>query len=386
MLTYFVPYGFGGGADYAQHQIRALAETGIKIELVAPRPVEEHCADIPLVSFTEIIDRRPKKLPKVLRAAAFLAETLKVYGTLARHIEKSPADYVLLGDFVEYFAPLWVPRFQRIKKRKQLRFGCTLHDPVRDFVRGPQWWHEASVRMAFRLLDDVFLHGTPPDYLKRDYPSLNVVEVPHGIFSAGARGVRKQEARERWQLPTEAKVLLQFGHIRDNKNIEVLIRNLRGLPDFYLIIAGEESSGGQKGGDFYRHLAAEMGVADRVCFQLGFIPRETIPDLFAAADAASLIYAPSFKSMSGVLSYAIDHEVPVIASGGDGPMKTIVQGYHLGEWLTEASEQAVCQGVRRLFDSGAAKPEWAKCREECSWARNAAIVANCIKAGNTTDS
>lgn len=380
MLTYFVPYSFGGSADYSLCQIRALARLGLDINLVAPKLFRDKLLDIDFRPYTELIDRRPRKLPKPLRAAVFMKEMVDVHHTLARHLDDAPSEYVLMGDFGEYMAPLWEPALRSRKKQRGLRFGCILHDPVRNLVRGPKWWHDLSLSKAFSLFDDVYLHGPPPTRLIDSVPGVSFVQIPHGVFSGDVPVPSREDARRALKLPADALVFLQFGHVRDNKNLDLIIEALALTEGAHLVVAGEVTSGTQRSEEFYKDLVERLGLQSRVHFRFGFVRAEDIPLLFAAVDGVCLLYAKSFKSMSGVLAHAITYRTPVMASGGDGPLAAIVQRYGLGVWLdnlgASAIADAMASGARRSIPDS----DWRRCSEECSWKRNAELVAAQIRA------
>ena len=380
MLTYFVPYSFGGSADYSLCQIRALARLGLDINLVAPKSFRNKLLDVDFRPYTELIDRRPRKLAKPLRAAVFMKEMVEVHHVLARHRNDAQSEYVLMGDFGEYMAPLWAPALRSRKKRRGLRFGCILHDPVRDLVRGPKWWHDLSLSKAFSLFDDVYLHGPAPAQLIDSFPGVNFIEIPHGVFSDDVSVPSPEDARRALELPADAPVFLQFGHVRDNKNLDLIIEALARNEDAHLVVAGEVTSGTQRGEVFYADLVERLGLQSRIHFRFGFVRAEDIPLLFAAADGVCLLYAKSFKSMSGVLAHAITYRTPVMASGGDGPLATIVQRYGLGVWLDNVGASAIADAMASVARRSFPDPDWRRCSEECSWKRNAELVAARIRA------
>jgi hypothetical protein len=56
---------------------------------------------------------------------------------------------VIFACYKEYFAPFWVGPLRKLARRGVL-IGTIAHDPVRDFVLGPLWWHRWSVRYPER--------------------------------------------------------------------------------------------------------------------------------------------------------------------------------------------------------------------------------------------
>lgn len=181
--------------------------------------------------------------------------------------------------------------------------------------------------------------------------------------------------RESLGIPVEATVLLMFGHLRDGKNLDLLIKAIADLPDIHLIIAGKEQSGGQKPGSYYQAIAKELGISNRCHFQLRYIHDSEIGNFFEATDINALTYSSDFRSASAALAAATHYRKASLASSGEGPLKHVIQDYKLGVWVEPDSVDSIRDGLRKL--AGAADCcEWDRYETENSWSRNAMIVAN----------
>ena len=99
-------------------------------------------------------------------------------------------------------------------------------------------------------------------------------------------------------------VFLSFGFIRDNKTVDLLIRALVANPEATLVVMGSAQSSTNKPLSFYRNLAADFGVSQRVFFREEFVPDESLAGYFAAADFIATTYNQTFHSQSGVLNVA----------------------------------------------------------------------------------
>lgn len=371
-LLYFLPIGTGGLFRYAIEQIRALHDAGCSLQIactpefvpMAPRG----CDVMPILSClsSRALNQR---LP---RAASFIEVTLRNHRALARTIVETGANRVLFSAFSEYLAPVWAGPLERLVRRGVI-FSATLHDPLRTFQVGPAAWHAWSVRRAAGILREGFVHGAPSTAVRATYPGVRLSEVPHGPYPLPPPSETRETLRRRLDIPGDALLLLAYGYIRDDKNLDLNVRALAALPDAYLIVAGAEQSGRNKSLDDYRSLAAELGVSARCRFLSGSVSEPDTAALFAASDLVLLTYAGSFVSASGVLAQAAQMRRPCLASGGDGPLRRDVASHSLG--LTAAADDvdAIVDGIRRWRDHPST-PLYEDYLQTHSWARNAAIV------------
>lgn len=133
--------------------------------------------------------------------------------------------------------------------------------------------------------------------------------IPTGIdlrrFSAGQRS---DEVRARFGVRDGGRLLLFVSRLAKEKNVELLLEALAALHDenYVLAIAGD---GPQR--EALERYAADLGVCGRVRF-LGSIERETLPGLYASADA---FVFPSVSETQGiVLAEALAAGALVIAA------------------------------------------------------------------------
>jgi glycosyltransferase involved in cell wall biosynthesis len=328
---------------------------------------------------------------KVFRAGRIAGNILRNEWQLALKVMRDKPDAVVLATYMEYLSPLWVFFHLLAKWRTGTTYVAVLHDPVRDFVVGPRWWHDLSVRMAFWPLSAVFIHHKLPAaaYVP---PRLQVREVPHGLYQGAARGPRRPtEVRASWNLPEDSVALLSFGFIRDGKNLDLLIRALSHCPAASLIIMGRvQSEAVCRPVSFYRELAEAEGVQDRVRFIEGFVPDDELGPCLEAADAIAMTYSASFHSQSGVLNTVAAAAKPVLASSGESPLKECVERFQLGMFVEPDDADAVIEGLRVVCDlvsaqrqgllphAGAPALDWEGYRRYASWETNARVILDTV--------
>ena len=291
---------------------------------------------------------------------------------LAWQIWKRRPDLVLLDSYTEYFSPLWIWPHWILARLWRIKYAANLHDPVRNFVVGPKWWHKFSVRLAYLPLDFVLVHDQLPE--PSPVPArVRVVQVPHGLFEISGPPVNVGEIRRRWGVKDGQKVLLAFGFVRDGKNLDLAVRALAQVPEAFLVVAGSVASGKDKPFAFYRELAAQLGVLDCCHFAEGFVADDELGKFFAGADFVLLTYAASFHSQSGVLNIAARARKPVLALAAPSPLIESVQKFQLGITVEPDSPAAVVAGIKQLL-SAIPLPRWEDYEATASWAINAGAI------------
>ena len=71
-------------------------------------------------------------------------------------------------------------------------------------------------------------------------------------------------------------------------------------------------------------------------------------DIFAACDAVLVTYSAKFRSASGVLNAAVSARKQMLASSGAGPLKTVVEKYHLGVFVEPDDLEEIVRGASKF--------------------------------------
>jgi len=180
------------------------------------------------------------------------------------------------------------------------------------------------------------------DYLeKQHWP----VDKTHYLPNFVAADRRPAAPRRALHIPERAKMILALGRLHTNKAFDVLIRALAGVPDAYLVIAGEGPEH-----DALAALALELGVRPRIRM-LGW--REDVPELMAACD---VFVCPSrHEPLGNVVIEGWAQSRPVVATASQGPVALINDG--VDGYLTPVDDApALAQTLKRVLqdDLGAA--------------------------------
>ncbi|MEG3146607.1 glycosyltransferase family 4 protein [Sphingomonas sp. RT2P30] len=372
-LTIWCELAAGGIADYAHDQATALVERGIDVELLCPPSYLDGRTPTYVVK-PVLYDARPRRFSrwKVVRAIQIATGLLANARIVARHVAERRSDAVLTH-FSEYLAPLWAWRMRRLR-RAGVRFFSVLHDPVRDYAVGPAWWHRWSVDVAFNMLDAVFVHTFDPVPVPA---AVDVVWLPYGIHHFPDPTQTTAEVRRSLGIPDGAVMLTSFGYVRDNKNIDLVIRAIADLPNIYLIVAGSEQAGGNRPLSFYQDLAAELGCADRCRWINRFVSVEDTANLMAASDLSLLVYARRFVSSSAALGVTVNYRKPCLISSGSATTETVIKQYRLGIWVEPDDVASIRAGLCDWLENGIV-PDWDGYLEDYGWARNARVIEQTI--------
>lgn len=363
----------GGIAEYAIRQSEALGKAGAEVTFLCRPTFETGRLNGPRV-MPSLPAARARGSSPMIRMARQIDDARQVARVAAKLASATACDALLIACYAEYFAPLWAATLRRAC-RKGLKIGTIAHDPVRDFVLGPTWWHRWSVRQAYSFANHVFVHdATPVDFGGPPPGHLTTHIIPHGPFVIAAPRRDRASLRRHFGFADSDTVFLAFGQIRDGKNLDRFLRAMKELPEAVkLLAAGSGGSGSQRPAEYYKKLAAELGIGERCIWDIRYIPDEETGDLFGAADFALMTYSAKFRSASGVLNAAVSCRKPVLASSGDGPLKSVVREYGLGVFVPPDDDAAILEGARRLMGEGA-KPEWERYEQENSWEENARRV------------
>ena len=367
-ILIFSPSVSGGIAEYTVCQAQALEKAGAKVIVVVP-PTFLNGRQFGFETIACLSNPRSQGGPPVLKKIKMAWRNIASRVTLFFQIINRRPDLVLLDSYVEYLAPFWVLPHWLLAKVAGVKYAAGLHDPVRNYVVGPLWWHRLSVRMAYWPLDFVLVHeklGEPSPVPAR----VRVVQVPHGLYKISGVVSDPLAVRRAWGVREGQKVFLSFGYVRDGKNLDLAIRALTFVPEAFLLVAGSVASTSDKPFAYYRELAAQLGMVDRCRFFEGFVADQDLGRYFAGADFVLLTYASSFHSQSGVLNIAAHARKPVLASAAPSPLIESVKNFELGVTVVPDSQEAVVAGMRRLLASPP-QARWDDYEAAASWSVNA---------------
>lgn len=371
----FCPASYGGIADYAHEQAMALGHAGWKVTVLCP-PGFSHQSPV-YRKDTGLPDDRKRGGIRLQRIFKVVRGILSGVRILDERIAASGTRNVLMATYSEYLAPLWAWRFRKWKKQGVV-FGAVAHDPVRDFVVGPLWWHRWSISEGYSFLRHVFVHESIElDTGSRKLPVETHV-IPHGPYPFPAADESSEQVRLRLGIPQSARVFLSFGHLRNGKNLNLILEAMREIPDAWLLVAGSEAGSGHTTSAEYQAMAEGLGVEARCRWVIGFASEPQVAGYFTAADFALLTYQATFRSASGVLNVAVHFRKLVLASCGESNLASSVERYQLGVRVPADETPGIVEGMRKLLEGGP-RARWEDYERENSWQRNAELVTEAFE-------
>ena len=197
-------------------------------------------------------------------------------------------------------------------------------------------------------------------YVNREHvPQEKIVLIRNGIDLSFFRPRPRREARERLDIPQEAKVIGGAGRLDPQKGfpflLEAMPEVLRRHPEAMAVIAGE--------GEERRaleELAARLGLAGRVRL-LG--RTEDMPGFMSALDVFAL---PSlWEGLPHVVMEAMACGCPVVAARVGGVGELIAEGV-TGTTVEPRSPSALAGGIMRLLDAPRARDEMGRKAREAA--------------------
>lgn len=171
--------------------------------------------------------------------------------------------------------------------------------------------------------------------------------TPHPVYDRFGDAPARDDARRQLGLDPEAPVLLFFGLVRSYKGLDVLIEALAGVrqtaPAALLVVAGEWY---EPRGPVARRIA-ELGLEDAVVIHDAYVPDESVPALFSAADVVVLPYRSA--TQSGVLETAAAYGVPVVVTDV-GALAAPVLEFGSGRVVLPEDAEALASAILEVID------------------------------------
>ena len=248
-----------------------------------------------------------------------------------------------------------VMRYARLRGTKIIWTVHNLQAHDASHLRLEKWFWPAFTQ---RVHGYISLSQVALPQILDSFPALHDVPgfvVQHGHYrDVYSSSMGRSEARQRLDIPHEAKVVTFAGRVRPYKNVPRLIQVFRDLPDSHamMLVAGDPSSA---------KLAQEIRSAAegdrRIRLRLELVSDEDLQLFLSAADLVALPYQEVLNSGSALLALSFDRPVLLPSLGAMGELQQLVgeawvrtyQGdmtsSHLEEALTWALETSRSERV-----------------------------------------
>ncbi len=270
-------------------------------------------------------------------------------------IYKQIKDFIVNGNYdlvvfqgVGYPEARAIPWLKQETKARLIinQHGWTLHTPaarllVEGYMQavGHILLHEADAVLA----NSNYVVSHLAEFLEADKISLIYPGVDMTRFSPPDDCAKTIAAvRKKWNLRHQ-HILLGNGKLSSLKNYATVLRALPALPDAEFLLVGSGSTTKQ---EYYRQLASELGVSDRVHF-LGTLPNEQLPELYGAADV--FVHPSKTEALGIVLIESLACQTPVVVADVGGVRDVVVDGFNGLLFSDPKDHDALASRVRELL-------------------------------------
>ena len=281
----------------------------------------------------------------------------------ARHMLATRPDVAVLRHWIPFFAPAMGTVAGRLRNS-----GVKVISIVDNVLPHEPHFYDRPLTRWFLRRNDGLVAMT--EAVKADIlslrPGARVCLMPHPLYDHFGDAVPMAEARRKMGLPSEARVLLFFGLIREYKGLDLLIEAMGKLDErYHLVVAGEPY------GDFGQYQRQINGSTRRgnIHVHARYIGDAEVPTFFGAADAVVLPYTSA--TQSGITAIAYHFGVPVVATDVGGLRESVEEG-RTGVVVNMPTAEAIAAGADRLFNahgSERVRGNIANLRDRLSWKR-----------------
>ena len=336
----------GGIGRYLNEIIRVQVDQG-EFEIgLACSPDFEYLQNLPCSTFPTLMTLGSKN-PLVRRARFLLAQWISPW-RLYRLADQFKPKIIHFSN-INYLAyASWRRKLQRLG----VKMVATVHDVRRAKALIYRPYEERMLKQFYRDCAALFVHSQEQvddliDFAQVEEKRVHI--VPHGPYEYPATTAKKETLLARYGISQQRPVGLFFGYIRDDKNLENLLRGLALCSERpYLVIAGSGGGKGNKSVNWYRSLAAQLGIEADVKFMDRYIADEEVGDLYEVADFSALTYRESFSSQSGVLNVSAHYRKPVLVTPSPTLAATVRQS-GIGLVTTSSEAKSIADGIQSLL-------------------------------------
>jgi len=177
----------------------------------------------------------------------------------------------------------------------------------------------------------------------RSFSDKPVVFSPHPLYDNYGELLDKHTVRKALGIPSDARVALFFGFIRQYKGLDIFLRALAEAPGVHGLVAGECYEDWAT----YQQIIDESGMNDRVHVVSDFIPANQVSAYFSAADIVVQPYRSA--TQSGISQIAYHFGLPMIVSNVGGLPEIVtdkVSGY-----VVSPVEKSVAEALTDFFEN-----------------------------------
>lgn len=231
--------------------------------------------------------------------------------TINRITNFSP-EKIIIHWWTSFWSPFYFYLLSMINK-KNFKAVAIIHNV---YSHESSWFDKYITKQILKKFER-YIVQSDNEFIKLSnlFPDRIISKYPHPIYNTMfSKSMEKYEARRKFGLRVETKLILMFGIIRKYKGLDVLLSALDylvhalNIKNIKLIVAGEFWDPIKK----YEKIVEEYNLTDYIEFHNRYIPNEEIESYFLASD---IFVAPYLSgTQSGALNLALAWGVRSIVS------------------------------------------------------------------------
>jgi glycosyltransferase involved in cell wall biosynthesis len=285
-----------------------------------------------------------------------VARVLIYYARLIRYasIAKPKIFHILWNNKFQFFDRTLLMLYYKLQGKKIAFTAHNVNAGRRD--ANDSVLNRLSLKIQYQLADHIFVHTEKMS--KELLAEFGVGEqavtvIPFGINnSVPDTDLTPAQARQKFGIPEDERLILFFGNIGPYKGLEFLVTAFQQIvannPCYRLIIAGKPRGGSEEYLGMIQQSIRQDASRERVIQRIEYIPDEETELYFKAADVLVLPYTHVFQS--GVLFLGYSFGLPVIATGVGSLEEDIIEG-RTGFLCKPCDPLDLAKAIERYFDS-----------------------------------
>jgi D-inositol-3-phosphate glycosyltransferase len=342
----------GGEPDYLFGLLNGLSKIrGLEVQVVGSDKTEKCCSEYKNIKHLNIRgnqDTNSSIVNKIFRIISY-------YSKLILFAAKTDADIFhiqWLNKFYVFDRTILLLYYKLLKK-KILFTAHNIDDNGRPGQKS-SYINRLTIKFFYKNVDHIIVHteGSKKDLLNSF--SVNpekITVIPHGINIRHSNlSIEKEQARQKYNIAFNKKVILFFGRMEYYKGVDILIEAFNQIKNkienAYLIIAGYPSEI-----KYVERLDKQINdslSAEYYSTNYEYLSEANIANVMSAADCIILPYRGIYQS--GVLFLAYSFGLPVIASDV-GNFKNDIQENKTGFLFEKENVEDLVKKIKMFFES-----------------------------------
>jgi glycosyltransferase involved in cell wall biosynthesis len=260
-------------------------------------------------------------------------------------IKNEQADLVVVRYWLPFMGPCLGTILRMIRKNGRSKIVCIADNVIphekrmgdmpftRYFIKPV----DAFITLSEKVLNDL-----------KQFTQKPAIATVHPLYDNFGAPIDKSVAREILGIPSDKKIILFFGFIRQYKGVDLLLRAMAILKEKQqaptLLIAGEFYENEQQ----YQQLIDELNIRDLLILRTDFIPDSEVRNYLCAADFVIQPY--KHATQSGITPLSYHFEKPMLVTNV-GALPAMVPHEKVGI-VTEPEPEAIANGIQQLYSLG----------------------------------